>query len=308
MARKFGGKYSPDSGVVQEAGAEPASGDRARHGDAMAYRGASVDPVGARANLMFVPPVIVLFTSITGGATALALGVASAGLLALSAWMLRNGLRAEAAYATRKVARSPGIPRKLISSALAGLGVAVAAYKVEPGLIAPVIFGVVTTGLHVFSFGIDPMKNKGMEGIDQFQSDRVARAVDQAETYLHEMRDAVKRAGDRRAEARLEQFQGSVRNMLRTVEDDPRDLTATRRYLGVYLMGARDATVKFADIYARSRDEKARADYLDLLGDLEENFEAKTKMLLADNNSDLEIEIEVLRDRLAREGIRFNNS
>ncbi|MBY5990234.1 hypothetical protein FIU89_15815 [Roseovarius sp. THAF27] len=298
MARKFGGKYSPDGGGERVTGS----------GDTSSYRGATVEPAGARANLMFLPAVLVLFTSITSGATGLALGVASAGILALSAWLLRDGLKAEAAYNTRKVARSPGIPRKLFSSVLAGLGIAVAAYKVEPGLVAPVIFGAVTTGLHVFSFGLDPMRDKGIEGIDKMQTDRVARVVDQAETYLRAMSDAITRAGDRKAEARLERFQASVRNMLRTVENDPRDLTATRKYLGVYLMGARDATVKFADIYARSRDEKARADYLDLLGDLETNFEAKTKTLLADDNSDLEIEIEVLRDRLAREGIRLGNT
>lgn len=298
MARKFGGKYSPDGGGERVTGS----------GDTSSYRGATVEPAGARANLMFLPAVLVLFTSITSGATGLALGVVSAGILALSAWLLRDGLKAEAAYNTRKVARSPGIPRKFFSSVLAGLGIAVAAYKVEPGLVAPVIFGAVTAGLHVFSFGLDPMRDKGIEGIDKMQTDRVARVVDQAETYLRAMSDAITRAGDRKAEARLERFQASVRNMLRTVENDPRDLTATRKYLGVYLMGARDATVKFADIYARSRDEKARADYLDLLGDLETNFEAKTKTLLADDNSDLEIEIEVLRDRLAREGIRLGNT
>ncbi|WP_103762217.1 5-bromo-4-chloroindolyl phosphate hydrolysis family protein [Roseovarius confluentis] len=298
MARKFGGKYSPDGG----------GSEVAKPRDTSSYRGATVEPAGARANLMFVPAALVLFTSLTSGATGLALGVVSAAVLALSAWLLRDGLKAEAAYNTRKVARRPGIPRKLFSSVLAGLGIAVAAYKVEPGLVAPVIFGVVTAALHVFSFGLDPMKDKGMEGVDRLQTDRVARVVDQAETYLSAMSDAIRRAGDRTAEARLERFQVSVRDMLRTVEDDPRDLTATRRYLGVYLMGARDATVKFADIQSRAPDPKAKADYVDLLGDLEANFEAKTKTLLADNNSDLEIEIEVLRDRLAREGLRYDTT
>ncbi len=118
------------------------------------------------------------------------------------------------------------------------------------------------------------------------------------------MSDAIKRAGDRQAEARVERFQVSVRDMLRTVENDPRDLTAARKYMGIYLVGARDATAKFADIYARSRDAGARSSYMMLLTDLEENFVAKTQKLLADNNTDLEIEIDVLRDRLQREDIR----
>ena len=90
-----------------------------------------------------------------------------------------------------------------------------------------------------------------MEGVDEFQTDRVARAVEGAEKHLAAMSDAILRAKDRDLERRVESFQSTARAMFRTIEDDPRDLTAARKYLSVYLMGARDATVKFADIYAR---------------------------------------------------------
>ena len=53
------------------------------------------------------------------------------------------------------------------------------------------------------------------------------------------------------------------------MEDDPRDLTAARRYLGVYLLGARDASTKFAEVYARTHSTETREDYLALLDDLE---------------------------------------
>ncbi len=91
--------------------------------------------------------------------------------------------------------------------------------------------------------------------------------------------------------------------MIRTVEEDPRDLTGARKYLGVYLMGARDATIKFVDLYARNKDADARADYEALLDDLEQNFAARTDKMLLDDRSDMDIEINVLRDRLQREGV-----
>ncbi|WP_113912863.1 5-bromo-4-chloroindolyl phosphate hydrolysis family protein [Roseovarius dicentrarchi] len=289
MAQRFGGKFSPDKNGSPQTGA-PALRPR-------------VDPVGARANLMFAPAAIVLFTSLASGAAGLALGASSAAILALSAWLLRDGLRAEAAYNERKVARRPGIPRKLFSSVLAGAGIALASLSGDGGLIAAALYGAVTTGLHMMSFGFDPMRDKGMEGIDTFQQDRARRTVDKAEGLLAQMADAIRRAGDRRAEARVERFQATVRDMLRTIEEDPRDLTSARRYTGVYLMGARDATIKFADIYARSGDDAARTKYMALLDDLEANFAAKTQTLLQDDQGDLAIEISVLRDRLEREGV-----
>ena len=296
MGQRFGGKYSPN-------GETSPPGNNAPTGT---YKGAAVDPVGARSNVLFMPPIILAFTSINDGAIGLALGMIGAGALLLGAWLLRGGLTAEAAYNARKVSRRPAFPRKIVAALLAGAGVGIAAFANEPGVIAPVIYGAAATALHLGAFGLDPMKDKGMEGIDTFQQDRVARAVDEAETHLAAMLDAIKRSGDRAMIARVERFQTTARDLFRTVEDDPRDLTSARKYLSVYLLGARDATVKFADVYARSGDAQARSDYAALLDDLEQNFSARTRKMLLDDRSDLTVEIDVLRDRLQREGVRID--
>jgi len=296
MAQRFGGKFSPESSDTETSGDVSAPRNQ--------FDGAQVDPVGLRANLLFVPAIPLVFLSLSDGAIGLALGLSAAALLTLAAWLLRGGLRAEAAYTARKVARRPAFPRKMAASLLTGAGIALAAYKNEPGLVAPLLYGGIALVLHGVAFGLDPLKDKGMEGIDTFQQNRVARAVTEAETHLSAMSAAIKRAGDRQVEARVDQFQTTARDLFRTVEEDPRDLTGARKYLTVYLLGARDATIKFADIYARNRDAQARADYLALLDDLEQNFAARTRKMLLDDRSDLTIEIDVLRERLQREGVR----
>ena len=293
MAKRFGGKFSPQS-------SRPADGTVRNE-----YAGASVDPVGARANLMFLPAIVLLFVSLFQGALGLATGLAGAGALGLGAWLLRGGLQAEAAYQSRKVARRPALPRKILAACLAGLGTCLAAYSHGSGFLASAIFAVATAVLHLAAFGVDPLRDKGMEGIDAFQQDRVAKVVDEAEMHLKAMTDALRRVGDRQISDRMAQFQIAVRKLIRTVEEDPRDLTGARRYLGVYLLGARDASAKFADIYAQNQSPEARKDYLTLLDDLDRNFAAKTEKLLLDDHSDLTVEIEVLRDRLNREGVRL---
>jgi hypothetical protein len=116
------------------------------------------------------------------------------------------------------------------------------------------------------------------------------------------MQDAIRRAGDGRTEARVARFADTARAMFRTVESDPLDLTAARKYLGIYLMGARDAAVKFADHFAATRDAQALADFHALLDDLERNYAARTQTLIAEGKTDLAVEIDVLRERLQREG------
>ncbi|SLN30856.1 5-bromo-4-chloroindolyl phosphate hydrolysis protein [Falsiruegeria litorea R37] len=303
MAQRYGGKYSPDGS------SEDAPKPRGT------FDGARVEPAGARANVMFIPAIPLVFMSINDGAIGMSLGLGAAGFLTGAALLLREGLRAEAAFNARKVARRPAFPRKMAASLLTGIGVGVAAFRNDyldaevagqVSLIAPVLFGAAGTALHALAFGIDPLSDKGMEGVDTFQQDRVARVVDEAEAYLDAMTEAVKRAKNRQIEARVERFQATARDLFRTVEEDPRDLSGARKYLTVYLRGARDATVKFADFYSRSRDEKALADYVALLDDLEQNFAARTQKMLLDDRSDLTVEIDVLRERLQREGVRLD--
>ncbi|MTI00731.1 5-bromo-4-chloroindolyl phosphate hydrolysis family protein [Roseibium sp. RKSG952] len=304
MAKRYGGKFSPDGGGSSDG--QPERGQ---------FDGARVNPAGARANVLFLPAIPLIFLSLNDGAVGMIIGLIAAGLLTAAALLLREGLKAEAEYNARRTARRPAFPRKIFSSVLTGLGAALASYRSEfvdaetasqVSVLAPVLYGVAATALHSVSFGLDPMKDKGMEGIDTFQQDRVARVVEDAETHLTEMSDAIKRAGDRKIEARVERFQTTARDLFRTVEEDPRDLAGARKYLTVYLQGARDATVKFSDVYARTRDAQALADYSSLLDDLEQNFAARTRKMLLDDRSDLTVEIDVLRERLQREGVRLD--
>ncbi len=142
-----------------------------------------------------------------------------------------------------------------------------------------------------------------MEGVDEFASERVARAIDKAEGLVRDIIAAAARIGDPRLEGRVERLCDQAREVFRTVEQDPRDLARARAFLSVYLVGLRDSTIKFADLWGRTRDPAAREKFEALLGDLESSFTAHRTMLLEDNRSDLDIEIEVLRERLQQDGL-----
>lgn len=290
MAQRFGGAHSPNSSA-QPNTSSPLKGKKPRR-------------AGGRVNALFLAALPLVIRAFFLDAGAMALAFVAFGTLILAAWLTREGLAAQDAYDERKVARRPAWPRKMTGSVLTAVAFYLATLADAPNVFLPLIFAVLGGVLHSFAFGFDPMKNKGMEGIDEFQQDRVARVVDEGEKHLAAMRDAILRTEDRGLVARVEAFQSIARDMFRTVEEDPRDLTKARRYLGVYLSGATDATAKFADIYARNQDVQARADYEALLDDLETNFADRTKFLLADDKTDLDIEIEVLRDRLDREATR----
>ena len=287
MAERFGGKHSPGAASHPR---EPGGRRRSR--------------AGARANFLFIAPVVMLLVAFQLEPLGMFLKVTAFGVMMLAAWLTREGLIAQDAYEARRVAKRPAIPRKIFGSVLTGAGLALAG--LDPATMAPlnpVLYFILGAALHFAAFGPDPLTDKGTEGMNDFQTDRVARAVDEAEKHLSAMKDAIRRARVPALERRVADFAQTARGMFRVVEDDPRDLTSARRYLTVYLLGARDATVQFADLYARAKNEDARRDYEALLDDLENTFAKKTEKLLLDDKSTLDVEIEVLRDRLEREGV-----
>lgn len=292
MAQRFGGAYSP--------GNVPNNAPRRRKEKPRSHR--------TRAKFLFFLPIPMVFLAFGQPPLTMLVDLIAAGALILAAWLTQEGIKAQEAWSDRKTARRPAIPRKAFGSVLTGIGVALAAMEGLSGLFGGLIYGVVAAVLHGFAFGLDPMRDKGMEGVDTFQADRVARALEVAETHLADMIAAGRRTSNRVVMDRITQFQVTAQRMFDTVEDDPRDLTAARKFLGIYLLAARDATVKFADLFAATQDEKAKTEYFALLDDLEASFDAKNEKLLEADRTDLDIEIDVLRDRLARDGLLIDTT
>ncbi len=259
--------------------------------------------VGTRSNLLFLLPIPFLVQAIGASPEFMVTKLAASALLLAAAWLTREGLRAEEAWEARPIARPPALPRKGLGAGAMGLGVALAALGGGP---VALVLGALAGGLHLAAFGVDPMRDRtgGMADLEALQADRVVRAVDSADRPLAEMAVAISRLGDRSLMDRVARFQSGVRDMARALEQDPRGLVAARRYLSVYLVGARDATVQFADLYARSPDPALRDRFEALLDDLDRSYGARTEALRAGDRAALDIEMDVLRDRLAREGLR----
>lgn len=288
-ARRHGGQYSPGGA------SGPLSGRRAAR-------------VSVSARLMYLAPIPLLFAGLievlTGDALGMVVELGAGVILMGGAVLLNQGLQAEAAYDARAIARPPAVPRKAFAAATTGAGVFLAAgFATGSGLLAGLIFGAAALAAHILAFGLDPMRSKGVGGPADYDSERAAKAIDSAEAVIAEILAAARQIRDRRLEARVEAMTGAVREVIRRIEEDPADLPRARKFLGVYLTGARDATRQFAALYARRQDRAARADYEALLDDLESSFRQHRDDLLKDDKSALDIEIEVLRERLHREGV-----
>lgn len=110
MAERFGGKHSP--------GAKPTPGG-------IKAPAARRSRAGARVNFMFIAPVFMLWRAFTSEPVVMAQWLAAFGLVLLSAFLMREGLKAQDAYESRAIARRPA-PRKIMSAVAMGAGLGVA--------------------------------------------------------------------------------------------------------------------------------------------------------------------------------------
>ncbi|MEM8990968.1 MAG: 5-bromo-4-chloroindolyl phosphate hydrolysis family protein [Pseudomonadota bacterium] len=299
-ARRFGGQFSPKGHAVKGGASAPSSVLPPER-----FAGRKASQVDVRGLLLFILPAPLLLAAIGnigGGAIFGALMdlVAFAALM-LGAWLVREGQSAQLAYDARAVARPPAFPRKTVAAGLAAAGVGIAVFfGWGQDLITAIGFAALTAAAHLASFGTDPMKSKGID-LHTAEAERVADALDKAEAKIAEIESATRTLGDREITGRVATLLASIRDLLAMIEKDPRDLTRARRYLSVNLTGAHEATRKYAENHERLSDPKLRDDYLALLGELEASFDRGREKLLQDDRTDLEVEIEVLRERLGQE-------
>ena len=294
-AKRYGGAHSPG-------GAKPAAEIKAKP-KRSALSGRKTKHFSWRVLGLYLAPTVLLLTMLDSavfnpdlGRIAWSWGGYAA--LMFGAWMTNEGLKAEAAFNDRVIAKPPAFPRKLFGAAIIGLAVAgICFLGADAGLLS-IFYGALAAGAHVTAFGLDPMKAKGVSGISDVELDRVAEKVEQAEAVVNETIAAPEKLRDRALTDRIDALALAARDILREIQSDPRDLSRSRRFLSVHLVGLRDATVKFADAAGKGAADDLKGRYADLLGDLETSFASHRTALLSNDQTDLEVEIDVLRDRL----------
>lgn len=262
-----------------------------------------------RVRAMFLVPIPLLFmglySAITGSAIEMAGRFGGFALFMAAAWLLMEGHKAQHAYEAREVAKPPAIPRKLFAAITTGIAVAVTSlFGFLPLLNEPVtaaVYAVLASVLHLISFGLDPMKAKGLQGYSKQDANRLLAALEQGERLLDETLTAAATFPDRRLQQKVLQLVEQARAVFRAIEKDPRDLQRSRKFMAVYLQGARDATVKLAHLKNQNPALREYSDYEQLLNDLHQHFIRQQQNLLRNDRTELDVEVEVLRERIKQE-------
>lgn len=256
--------------------------------------------------LLPLPVAATLVVALSRGNGALIFGSGIAlGLLVAGAILNRSGLRAEAEFHRRKIATAPRTPRKTLAAVLVAAGTAATSLLAAgQGLwVAGSFAGLAFLGA-VLAYGRDPRGAKGdVGGAHGYSVEEIIATVEEAEGKLAAIDAASRGIPNLELTERLQRITSKGREILQTLQDDPGDIRRARKFLVVYLDGARNVT----EGYAKTRPDENQAELADnfrkVLETIETVFTEQHEKLQQDDLFDLDVQIEVLTKQLEREGV-----
>ena len=258
--------------------------------------------------LMFLLPLPVLFAAVAalarGHLGGLLGNAAGYGLFLAGALLLRRGLLSEAEYDRRRVAKAPW-PLKTLGGGVIALATSVTAHLgAGQPLVMAVAFGLAALLGCYLTYGFDPRAAKRFadrEGVDV--TDRVLEALTQAESSISAIERSTRDIRNAELNSRLRRIVALARRILTLLEEDPRDLRRARKFLNVYLDGAKQVTEGYARTHVRAATPELEDNFRRVLVTIEEVFQEQQQKLLETDVTDLDVQIEVLTTQLKREGV-----
>ena len=222
----------------------------------------------------------------------------------LAAWCLRKGLQAEHSYAKSRIARPPQKPLKTIAAVITALTTGMIAW-LGAGHTLPVALmfaGGTFLGMYL-SYGFDPRDEKKITAAHGYSRDEILQTLEDSSRIIRSIEQANDRIRNTELNQRIERICEVADSILAEIEADPRDIRRARKFLNVYLDGARQVTEGYAKTHQQTQSGELEQNFRNVLETIESVFQEQHQKLLEEDVFDLDVQIEVLTTQLKREGI-----
>jgi hypothetical protein len=226
-------------------------------------------------------------------------------LFAAAALLVRRGSVQEAAVSRRPRSIARRLPFKTLGSVLAGVATAVTAYfAADHGAGIALAFGVAAAiGTRLYYGADPPLRADALpsgEGGGGDLDSTLAIAYGRVERI-----EAIAAAlPSREFQQRLRSIARRLAELLGMIEHEPANFALARRFLNVYLDHSLDVMEKYSRVYPRSGGAELEHNFRSLLVDIENTCDEQHRSLLQRDLIDLDVQIEVLSQRLRQDGVR----
>lgn len=249
-----------------------------------------------------IPATIIAF----GKGNLLGIGVNALGyaLFIAAASLLRRGVAAEAAYHEKRISHPPKRPLKTFAAITVAFATGLIAWLgAGQPMFVSIAFGLGAFGGMFLTYGFDPRVEKMVTGSHGYSAEEITQTIDEAEQKISAIELANDRIGNREFNNRINRICDVARSILEGLEEDPGDIRRARKFLNVYLDGAKKVTEGYAKTHEQTESEKLEQNFRNVLESIETVFVEQKEKLLENNVFDLDVQMEVLASQLKREGV-----
>jgi len=257
--------------------------------------------------LYFLPVALIPATIISlgkGNLLGIIVNASGYALYVFAAWSLRKGLQAETAFAQSLIIPTPKWPLKMLAAIITALATGLIAWLgAQQTLSVALMFaGGAFLGMYL-SYGFDLRQEKKIADAQGYSGNEILRMLTESSQIIRSIEQANKKIRNTELNRRIENICAIADRILADIEADPRDIRRARKFLNVYLDGARQVTEGYAKTHQQTQSEQLEQNFRTVLETIESVFQEQHQKLLEDDVFDLDVKIEVLTTQLKREGI-----
>jgi len=223
----------------------------------------------------------------------------------VAASITRIGFKNEGKYYQRSIAIAPKTPYKTIAALLLAITTGLTAWwSVHYGLFISIAIGLLTFIGFALYYGLDPRKNKSGNISLGVSAEDVINALEEADIRINEIEAARKKINNIDFNQQIQRITGKAREIVTMIEEEPKYLNRSRKFLKVYLKGAKQVTEGYANSHEIESDSELNDSFSDVLSSIEATFTQQKNELTKNDHFDLDVQIEVLNTQLKQEGIK----
>ena len=213
----------------------------------------------------------------------------------LNTWGLAN----EFTYHQAKLTKAPTKPYKTLSAILMGIATLfTASIAGGESLLSGLFLASISSLGYVLHYGLDPRTDK-LENIGDVSAELVLKTLSDAKSKLSGINTHIDSDfKDLELKEKLKLAVKKAEHIIQTIQDDPKDIRVSRKFLLVYLDGLEKVTDSYMAIDEQDIKEETKAKLHQLLDDVELRFDKELTRLNQNNEFDLDVNIDVLHQQI----------
>ena len=220
------------------------------------------------------------------------------GLFFATAKVNSLGLEQEYEYHTTTLTKAPKKPLKTIAAILLGIATFYTAWIAgAKSLMIAGFLSVVSVVGYFLYYGFDPKADK-LENVGDISAEFVIQTLAEARSKLSSVETDMAHIRDQLLHSKLRIAIDKAYEILNGIEDDPKDIRVSRKFIIVYIDGIKKVTRSYTDMTETEITSETKERLSNLLSDVEQRFDKEILRLKRNNQFDLDVHIDVLHEQI----------